>query len=687
MAAARLAPGGGGVPAAVALEVIGPDTDAPSVRVRFAFGPSSAPGLRWAWLPGASADLGPGTGPAIERLAGPEPAWLVAFSRIESGGARPVAVRIRPDEGARRLDLEALVLGKATHVFGPVIVERPGGATMLWGESSGAQDRIRALAFPPPAKAKPATLAQGLLAPRFAAAARGQELVAAWLEEAPAHPEGWDLRMARFDQGATPTVGPTSPASFETPVRLLGIVATDDGVRLHMLVRKPLTWVPTTLETGHDLADAEVHASKRPRFAPATQVSAAVTDAGLVMAWSSPHANVPVAWAWSGRTRWPLGPMAGELVVALARSPHGVTAAWSGPGRLDLLDVPLGDADADSIPDIADLCPELPEPVDGLVDHDGCPDPVPISGSPLEAARVWLERPATGCALPSIARVPESLAGLAQIEDQEVVAGASHPDLGILLAGPGGLLLRLEDPGAKPVKVAPPPGVKKDVPVSVVLSEEGIFAAWRNGGAFHRKGWSSKWTRLGHVDPDDEAASGARALVRSGAGDLYLVTRPGGLYSWSPSGWMREEAGLESVWIIDAFSDQGSGRVVAVGIGGRPVLLTPHAVDRRIVVSAKHFLGSGKKVKKSVKKALGGALGPITSGTRLVRLEGHTDSKGSDKTNLAISLARAKALEKWLVAQGARPEHIEVIGFGEAFPIAGPSLEKNRRVVVVLLEP
>ncbi|MCB2053809.1 MAG: OmpA family protein [Geminicoccaceae bacterium] len=78
-----------------------------------------------------------------------------------------------------------------------------------------------------------------------------------------------------------------------------------------------------------------------------------------------------------------------------------------------------------------------------------------------------------------------------------------------------------------------------------------------------------------------------------------------------------------------------------------------------------------------------------------VLVEGHTDAKGSDAYNLELSLARARAVEDWLVQkERLDPAPIRIEGFGEKRPVApntGPDgaddpqgRQRNRRVEIVL---
>jgi outer membrane protein OmpA-like peptidoglycan-associated protein len=78
-----------------------------------------------------------------------------------------------------------------------------------------------------------------------------------------------------------------------------------------------------------------------------------------------------------------------------------------------------------------------------------------------------------------------------------------------------------------------------------------------------------------------------------------------------------------------------------------------------------------------------------------VRIEGHTDSKGSDGYNQALSEDRALSVKDWLVEEeGLEGGDFETIGFGESQPAAPNELpdgsddpgcrQKNRRVEIVI---
>jgi OOP family OmpA-OmpF porin len=76
-----------------------------------------------------------------------------------------------------------------------------------------------------------------------------------------------------------------------------------------------------------------------------------------------------------------------------------------------------------------------------------------------------------------------------------------------------------------------------------------------------------------------------------------------------------------------------------------------------------------------------------------ISIEGHTDSKGTDKYNQSLSERRAAAVKEYLLKHGeidARKDTITTQGFGESKPIADNKTEKgrfeNRRVEILVLE-
>ncbi len=75
------------------------------------------------------------------------------------------------------------------------------------------------------------------------------------------------------------------------------------------------------------------------------------------------------------------------------------------------------------------------------------------------------------------------------------------------------------------------------------------------------------------------------------------------------------------------------------------------------------------------------------TGSIRVRLQGHTDERGSREYNVALGERRAQAVRRALMLQGAGDVQLTTVSYGEERPAAEGSdesaYEKNRRVEIV----
>jgi len=73
-----------------------------------------------------------------------------------------------------------------------------------------------------------------------------------------------------------------------------------------------------------------------------------------------------------------------------------------------------------------------------------------------------------------------------------------------------------------------------------------------------------------------------------------------------------------------------------------------------------------------------------------VRIEGHTDSIGTEAYNQKLSERRAKAIEEFLISKGVSADRLEIVGYGPSNPIAPNNTKEgramNRRVELKVLE-
>jgi outer membrane protein OmpA-like peptidoglycan-associated protein len=133
----------------------------------------------------------------------------------------------------------------------------------------------------------------------------------------------------------------------------------------------------------------------------------------------------------------------------------------------------------------------------------------------------------------------------------------------------------------------------------------------------------------------------------------------------------KAQRALESLQKIASVKEEARGTVITLSgevlfVTGKSELL-PAARDRLSEV-AKAILDGGDD--------------------RTITVEGHTDSRGSDESNMKLSQARADAVRSYLVSLGVKPETIVAQGRGEAQPVGSNDTPEgranNRRVEIVI---
>ncbi|MCD6499065.1 MAG: OmpA family protein [Deltaproteobacteria bacterium] len=74
----------------------------------------------------------------------------------------------------------------------------------------------------------------------------------------------------------------------------------------------------------------------------------------------------------------------------------------------------------------------------------------------------------------------------------------------------------------------------------------------------------------------------------------------------------------------------------------------------------------------------------VDHSTMRVRIEGHTDSRGSSRYNRRLSRRRARSVRRYLIGKGVDPGRLTAVGYGEDRPIdtnrTAAGRERNRRV-------
>jgi outer membrane protein OmpA-like peptidoglycan-associated protein len=114
----------------------------------------------------------------------------------------------------------------------------------------------------------------------------------------------------------------------------------------------------------------------------------------------------------------------------------------------------------------------------------------------------------------------------------------------------------------------------------------------------------------------------------------------------------------------------------------------PPPVKKRVVLRGVNFAFNSSEIAPSARPVLDQAALILQDNPGVtVRVEGFTDSIGSEEYNQALSVRRAEAVFSYLVNRGVDPERFRVEGFGKSRPIASNATEagraQNRRVELV----
>ncbi|GLX13638.1 OmpA family lipoprotein [Pseudomonas straminea] len=162
--------------------------------------------------------------------------------------------------------------------------------------------------------------------------------------------------------------------------------------------------------------------------------------------------------------------------------------------------------------------------------------------------------------------------------------------------------------------------------------------------------------------------------------------------------------------------NRGKGALIGAGIGGLAGAGYGAYADRQEAELRKATAGTGIEVQRQgddIKLVMPGAITFNTGSTELspaaqfnldklagsfrqygdnnIEVTGHTDSVGSNASNIELSQKRAISVGKHLISQGIDKSRIQVYGAGPSQPIASNSSKEgraqNRRVEIRLKAP
>jgi outer membrane protein OmpA-like peptidoglycan-associated protein len=473
-----------------------------------------------------------------------------------------------------------------------------------------------------------------------------------------------EARSTLVDHEQAP-LGVALLASLSLPTASVGTTLGDGGLgyELGAIVDRPIGAGLVTAELGlHGNPDRDLGAltwSDRLYLRvggglPVTdRVTASVDLAGAYnLGGNQKGAGLPVEVLAGGGYRLT------DLITVNAGVGTGLTTGIGAPvlrGTTSLRFQPVltRDADGDGIVDAEDRCRQEPEDVDGVEDADGCPD----------ATRVFVRVEDRNGDLVGSARW--------RMDGPEGVESAEGRSGDVVERFPGAFGLSAQADGYRPndTRIR----VRAGGPQDVVITLDRIVQPGR--------------VSVTVADEDGRPVEGASWRFVGARGDRFdsgeEVTRPPGSYR------VRVDApGFRPQILPFELAEKGEF-VGAVRLKVARVVLE----GDQITIQDSIYFETGKAVIKPESHDLLNELAQTLEDhpeLLRIRIEGHTDSRGSAVANKDLSARRAEAVQVYLVGRNIEPGRLDAIGFGEERPLMRGNDEeawaRNRRVDFFIVE-
>ncbi len=378
-----------------------------------------------------------------------------------------------------------------------------------------------------------------------------------------------------------------------------------------------------------------------PRFGVGLEV-----DAATALGGGDPDASSPAEVMASGWTRLGAG------TVIRAGLGAGLNSGLGAPAMRAVLGVGFEprvrrDTDGDAVWDDADACVGEPEDTDHWEDDDGCPE-----GTQL--ALRFVDRQ-TGAAVPGVV---SGIAGREVAGDRQLLLPRdSYP---LQATAPGYATVRM--------LIDVPPGRPSE---RIIQMERELAQGRLQLRVVDEKGAPVSATLAIPGQSFERPTATVDRLVAAGAMEIQ-ASAPG----YAPAK-------------IPVNIAVGSPNEITLTLRAARVAVVADHIEIREAV----FFESGRDLIKPESFALlqevAGILQEHPELLR-VRVEGHTDNKGSASTNLTLSQARAAAVREYLIARGVAGDRLVAEGFGESRPLATGENEaawaRNRRVEFIVVE-
>lgn len=296
------------------------------------------------------------------------------------------------------------------------------------------------------------------------------------------------------------------------------------------------------------------------------------------------------------------------------------------------------DRDGDGIVDKSDACRDTPEDVDTWKDDDGCPEPTDVT-------------------------VRFTGANNLGVSPQANVASQALNGGGTLALNPGDYPVNASLDAYKPLSstlsVPPGPPIERTFVMELLPGVLVLKVVDEAGQPVVAK--------VGLGDPGAPTTVNGETRLERAAGDLQLEVRVPGFVTRK----------------VGARLEPGKETVLEVRMERELAVMTAE----RIEIKDSVYFETGKAVIKPESFPLLNQVATILLEhpeiTKL-RIEGHTDSRGSASSNLNLSKSRAAAVREYLVSKGVSADRLDSQGYGESKPLEKANNEaawaKNRRV-------
>lgn len=366
---------------------------------------------------------------------------------------------------------------------------------------------------------------------------------------------------------------------------------------------------------------------------------------GLTFGVGAPVARGVIRVAWEGQPgRDTDGDGFADRKDACPDTPEDVDGFEDDDGCDDV------DNDADGIADADDACPLDPEDLDGVRDGDGCPEAErrvvvairDLDGLPLDAAAIML--PGSFQPLGHGRFQVEAAPGVLELDADAPGFPSTHASLAVPAEGGEELVVTL-----------------MAVPTLGALS---VLVVDEDGSPVDAYRW-----RAGDIVPSGLDVSAAMAPP----GSYEVVIEADGFMPTRRPAEVRVDEVTELI----------------VQLERTTIELTTDRIELREKVLFHTAAATIQDQSHALLDQVAAILIHHPEITR-VRVEGHTDVRGSESYNRRLSNARAHSVALYLEEAGVGAERLSAIGYGESMPLFDgddPAVhEANRRVVITILE-